>query len=178
MEARRIMTYGVTGSGKTTYARKVAEATGLPIHEMDEICWNPGWTQVDDEEQRRRVAEICAGDAWVIDTAYGKWLDIPMERVQLVLGLDYPRWLSLSRLIRRAVTRAIDKKPVCNGNTESWRQMFSRESIILWHFRSFRRKSQRMNKWAAQEGDPQVVLFRHPREAEAWLTSLRERGAR
>jgi hypothetical protein len=71
------------------------------------------------------------------------------SRVDLVVGLDYPRWFSLQRVFRRSVMRATDKKPICNGNTESFRAMLGRDSIIGWQLRSFGRKRGRMRTWAA-----------------------------
>jgi hypothetical protein len=49
--------------------------------------------QVPFDVQRERIAAICAGDAWVIDTAYGAWRDIPLGRAEVIVGLDYPRAL-------------------------------------------------------------------------------------
>jgi len=167
-----VLVYGVTGSGKTTLARQIAERTGLPWHSVDELTWNPGWVEVPGDEQRRRIVAICAQDRWVLDTAYGKWLDVPLARVQLIVALDYPRWLSLSRLIRRTVMRAIDRRQICNGNTESFRQAFSRDSIIVWHFRSFARKRERMRAWAADSTGPEVVTFPTPAATRRWLAGL------
>ena len=82
------MIYGVAGSGKTTLARQIGERTGLPWHAVDDLTWEPGWVAVPDQEQRQRIAAICAGERWVLDNAYGKWLDVPLERVRLVVGLD------------------------------------------------------------------------------------------
>ncbi len=31
--------YGVTGSGKTTLARRIGEVAGLPVHELDQLTW-------------------------------------------------------------------------------------------------------------------------------------------
>ena len=42
--ARRILVYGVTGSGKTTLVRRIGLAAGLPWHSVDEIGWLPGWS--------------------------------------------------------------------------------------------------------------------------------------
>jgi adenylate kinase family enzyme len=168
----RILVYGVTGSGKTTLARQISERTGLPWHSVDDLTWQPGWVPVPDQEQRRRIAAICVGERWVLDTAYGKWLDLPLERAQLVVGLDYPRWLSLQRLIRRTAARAIDRQPVCNGNVESLRSPFSRDWIVYWHFRSYNRKRQRMRRWAASQSTPATLLFSSPRQTAQWLDTL------
>jgi adenylate kinase family enzyme len=169
---RRILVYGVTGSGKSTAAQRIAERTGLPLTLVDELTWAPGWVPVAEDEQRRVFAAVAGQDRWVLDTAYGAWLDVVLPRVELVVGLDYPRWFSLQRLIRRAVTRAIDKKPICNGNTESFQAMLGRDSIIGWHFQSFSRKRGRMRAWAADAGGPAVLLFRRPGDLEAWIDTL------
>ena len=170
--ADRILVYGVTGSGKTTIARQIAARTGLPWHEVDNLTWKPGWVVVPVEEQRRRIAAICAEERWILDTAYGAWLEVPLARVELIVALDYPRWRSLARLIRRTLLRNLDHKPICNGNTESLRQTFSRDSIILWHFQSFARKRERIRAWAADESGPDLVRLTSPAATRRWLASL------
>ena len=152
-----MLVYGVTGSGKTVLARKVAERTGLPWHSVDDLTWEPGWVGVSADEQRRRIAAICAGERWILDSGYSSWLDLVLARVELIVALDYPRWRSLARLTRRSLARAIDRRAICNGNTESFRQMLSRDSIIVWHFRSFARKRARMRAWAADPAGPAVL---------------------
>jgi adenylate kinase family enzyme len=153
-------------------AREIAARTGLPWHEVDNLTWEPGWVIVPVDEQRRRVAAICAGERWILDTAYGAWLEMPLARVELIVALDYPRWRSLWRLIRRTLLRNLDHKPICNGNTESLRQTFSRNSIILWHFQSFARKRERIRAWAADESGPDVVRLTSPAAAQRWLDRL------
>jgi adenylate kinase family enzyme len=171
--ADRILVYGVTGSGKTRLAEGISDATGIPWHAVDELTWEPGWIEVPDDEQRRRIAAICAGERWVLDTAYGRWLDIPLARVEMIVALDFPRWLSLFRLIRRSVARAVDGKPICNGNRESFRNIFSRRSIIGWHFKSFSRKRQRIREWEADPAGREIVRLTSPRQVSRWLAKQR-----
>ncbi|MDT0186624.1 adenylate kinase [Microbacterium sp. ARD31] len=168
----RVLVYGVTGSGKSTAALAIGARTGHPVTLVDELTWLPGWVPVEASRQREVIGEIVAGERWLLDSAYGDWLDLLLPRTQLVIGLDYPRWLSLSRLVRRTVSGAITKEPRCNGNVESFRKMVDRSSIIRWHFQSFARKRDRMRGWADAPDGPEVLLFRHPRELDAWLTSL------
>jgi adenylate kinase family enzyme len=169
----RVLFYGVTGSGKSTAARAFAQATGLPEFSADDdIGWLPGWQQRTVEEQRDIAAGIAAQDRWVLDSAYGVWRDVVLPRAEVVIGLDYPRWLSLARLVRRSLRRTLTRELVCNGNSETLPRLFDDESIIRWHFRSFARKRQVMRGLQAEPGMPPVILFRHPRELDAWLAQL------
>lgn len=78
---------------------------------------------VDGEQQRQLVGTITATDRWVLDSAYGAWLDVVLPRAQLIVALDYPRWFSLQRPVRRTVSGAVTKAPRCGGNTETFRNM-------------------------------------------------------
>ncbi len=71
--------------------------------------------------------------------------------------------------------RATDKKPVCNGNTESFRTLLTRDSIIAWHLRSFARKRGRLRSWQAAPDGPAVLLFNRARDLDTWIDTLRAR---
>ena len=175
-DARRVLIYGVTGSGKTTLAASLANTTEIEWHSVDDLTWEPEWIEVPDDEQRRRIQHICEQPEWILDTAYGKWLDVPLGQAQLIVALDYPRWFSLQRLVRRTVTRLFDRRLICNGNRESLGGLFSRDTIILWHFRSFNRKRQRIRQWSNDPAAPPVLRFTSSRQTKEWLSGLRERA--
>jgi len=165
--------YGVTGSGKTTLARRIGARLGIPYHAIDDLAWEPGWVPVPDELQADRVRAICATGTWVIDSAYARWAEIPLGRADLIVGLDLPRWRSFGRLVRRTLINVVTRRPLCNGNYETLRlSFFSRESILVWHTRSFRRKRARMRHWQASADFPETILLRNPREVRRWLASL------
>ncbi|WP_020496274.1 hypothetical protein [Sciscionella marina] len=167
--AERILVYGVTGSGKSATASRIAAATGLPFIPADELAWRPGWVQLDQQTQRKHIHAAVSADSWVIDNAYGKWADIVLDRVDLIVCLDFPRLVSLGRLVRRTARRIRTRELVCNQNIETIGTTLRPDSILVWHFRSFRRKRRRMRTWAAAQDGPEVLLFRSTRELEAWL---------
>jgi adenylate kinase family enzyme len=172
VHARRILVHGVTGSGKSTLAARISASTGIPWTPVDDLTWEPGWVPVPEAEQRRRIEAICAGDRWILDTAYSTWRDVPLARAELVVALDYPRWLSLGRLVRRTLLRIVDRRPICNGNVETLRGTLSRRSIIAWHFHSFGSKHDQVVRWLEDPAAPEVVRLTSPAETDRWLAGL------
>lgn len=169
----RILVYGVTGSGKSTLALQIADVLGLPCHLADEeIGWLPGWTERPVSDQRAIAARICADERWVLDTAYGHWRNVALSRAQVMVALDYPRWVSLTWLLRRTARRLRTQEPLCNGNVETWSQVLSWDSILVWHFRSFARKRRRIRQLVADPAAVPVVHLRSPRETQRWLRSV------
>lgn len=168
--ARRVACFGVTGSGKSTLARRLADAIGTEWICADEACWDPGWSMPPAEVQRERLLPLLAGDSWVLDSPYSCVRDDVLATVDVLVALDYPRLTSLRRLVRRTVVRAWTRTPVCNGNTESWRMAFaSRDSILVWHFRTWAGKRRQLREYAADPALPPVLVLRHPREADRLL---------
>lgn len=172
-DASRILLYGVTGSGKSTAALAIGARRGLPVHLADEeFGWLPGWVQRPEAEMRALAEAAASEPTWVFDTAYSAFRDLVEPHADVIIGLDYPRWLSLGRLLRRTVSRLVTRQPMCNGNVETLRQVFSRDSIIAWHFRSFARKRATMRAWAARPDGPPVLVLRRPRELSQLLRAL------
>jgi adenylate kinase family enzyme len=176
-DARRILVYGVTGSGKSTMAGRLAELTGIPATSVDDTTWSPGWVPMPPEEQIARFDELTTAERWILDSAYGTWRGLVLERADLVVALDYPRWLSLARLLRRTGARVVDGRLVCNGNRETLRTTLARDGILAWHVKSFARKRTQMRAWAAAPTGPLVIRLRRPAHARRFLAAEAARRA-
>ena len=169
---RRIVVHGVTGSGKSTLAARLSGLTGIPLVPVDDLLWRPGWVQLGPEEQVEAIRPVLERPEWVMDAAWGATRPLVLTRADLVVALDLPRWVSLSRLLRRTAVRLVTREAVCGGNTETWRATFSRDSILVWHARSFASKRAQTQRWATDAGPPAVVRFGSPAQVEAWLRTL------
>ena len=89
---RRVSVCGLTGSGKTTLARHVAECIGVPLIELDSIFWQPGWTAKPVDELRADVyaAIQTHKDGWVCDGNYHQTRDITLPEADTVIWLRLP----------------------------------------------------------------------------------------
>ncbi len=171
---QRISVIGTTGSGKTTVARRTAEALGVPHVELDALHWGPDWEEAPLETFRERVSDAIRGEGWVVDGNYGKVRDMVWGRADTVLWLDYPFLGTFLRLLWRTLQRVVVRERLWNDNRESIKMMFSGDSILLWAITSHPRYNR---EYAQLMGDPEyahVRFLRHrsPRETDEWLKSL------
>ncbi len=135
MDARRINVVGSSGSGKTTFARRLAELKGVPYIEMDALYWRPQWREPSDAEFLPQVAEAVAGEAWVLDGSYSRTRHIKWPRTEALVFLDLPKAVTVSRVLRRALRRIRSGEELWpgTGNRETVANVFlSRDSIVLW----------------------------------------------
>jgi adenylate kinase family enzyme len=101
---RRVLVLGCSGAGKTTFARKLASVTRLPLVSLDACFWLPGWIETPRQEWRGRVERLAAEDAWIMDGSYVGTLDIRLPRADTLLWLDLPRHVCMRRVLWRIAT--------------------------------------------------------------------------
>lgn len=176
-DAFNINVVGCSGSGKTHFTRRLAAALGVRAIELDALFWKPGWTESDDDEFFARIETELAHGPWILDGNYTRSIAL---KWRTVIWLDYGFLLTLRRALGRALERAWTQRELWpgTGNRESFRQLFSRSSILLWTIRTHgpaRRRYEAMMQ-SAQFASIRFIRLRHPREAEALLRELRKRA--
>jgi adenylate kinase family enzyme len=170
MPARRIVIYGVTGSGKTTLGRRLAQELGLTHIELDGLFHGPGWTPAPTEQFRERVrAAVDANPAgWVADGNYTEARGVLLPLADTVVWLRLPWRVSYLRMLRRSFVRLIRGTELWNGNRETLRNLlFERDSLLLWGIRQHRASQERVR--ASLAGIPHradVFEVRSQREVE------------
>jgi adenylate kinase family enzyme len=102
---RRVLVDGFGGAGKSTFAKALAAATGLPLIHLDLEFWRPGWIAPSEEEWRAQQRELLAGDEWIADGNYLETLDLRLERADTFVQLDTPWWRCAARAVRRGIRR-------------------------------------------------------------------------
>lgn len=167
----RFCVVGTAGAGKSHLARRLASRLGLPQIDVDAFYHRPGWQRAPYEEF---VAEVRAAlavetDGWVVDGSYADFAG----DAQLCVWLDYPRWLVMSRLVRRTFLRVLLRRGPSHGNRETLRRTLSRDpqiSVLAWSWTSHATKSATYGALAAADPSSWIRL-RSPRETDQWLAS-------
>ncbi len=139
---QRINVIGTSGSGKSTFAKSLAEALQLPYFEMDQLFWKPNWVESTDEEFLPKVEQVAACPQWVLDGNYSRSFPIKLKRAQLLVWIDLPFLTTTYRVTRRAIQRSLSQTELWpdTGNRESLKKsFFSKDSVIWWsitHYQS------------------------------------------
>jgi adenylate kinase family enzyme len=172
---RRFSIAGISGSGKSTVGRAVAERLGLRYVELDALVHGPNWTEATDGELRTRIDEAINGtDGWVVDGNYRRKIGgHVLERADTLVWLDLPLRVCLARAGRRTLSRIRNREVLWNGNRETIRDTFlARDSLFAWAIRSHRANRTQIPEYRAANPHLNVVHLRSRREVEAWLSSL------
>ncbi|MDE2127844.1 MAG: adenylate kinase [Armatimonadetes bacterium] len=171
----RVTIIGSSGSGKTTLALTLSRLTGAVYLDTDAFHWLPDWQERPRDEYRALVAEGIAGPHWVTDGNYSSMREHVWNRSDTIIWLDYAMPVVLARLTQRTWRRLVFREPCCNGNTETVRNLLSRDSLYLWVLRTHYARKQRYRDLLtdAEASGKRVLLFRNPAQTRRWLNEVR-----
>ena len=179
----RILVLGRTGSGKTTLARSVAEHLDVPHVELDALYFNEDLSTVPLERLRERTRSAVAGDRWVTDGNKSAVRELVWPRADTVVWLDYPLWVSLWRLARRALWRTSTIARRGPGEGAGGRSRLAQGAAaargVVTALRSHRGQRRRYPVLFAQpqHAHLEVIRLRSPRAARRWLAGVRAQCA-
>ena len=175
---RRVLVAGISGCGKTTLARKLAERIGVPHVELDALHHGPGWTVRPRFEAD--VAGFAATDGWVVDSfGYPSVRDLLWSRADTVVWLDLSRPVVMWRVTSRSAVRAATRRELWNGNRERFGDWLDPEHPIRW---AWSQHASRRLEIGRRLADPRyaglhAVRLRSPAQARRWLATVRrDRG--
>ena len=87
---KRVLVIGSPGAGKSTFARKLRDGTGLPLYYLDMVWHRSDRTNISREEFDQRLCEILEKDRWIVDGNYLRTLEMRLNACDTVFFLDYP----------------------------------------------------------------------------------------
>ena len=170
---RRVQVEGVSGSGKSTTGRALADRLGVPYVELDALHHGAGWVEATADELQAKVRPIVAEDGWVIDGSYrAKLGTMVIERADTVVWLDLPIRVWLPRLASRTLRRMVTGEELWNGNRERFRNLFERPNIFEWAFRKHFERRRSFPAAVAAHPNATLVRLRSPPDVREFLARV------
>ncbi len=168
---KRIVVVGSSGVGKSTLAREIARRKDVPYVELDALQWQANWTAATTDELRAGVTEASTPSPWVIDGNYLKVREASWTQADTIVWLDYAFAIVFTRALKRTLLRVIRNEELWNGNRETWKSTFSRDSILKWVVITHRKCRHTIPEALAhpEYAHLEIVHLRSPRQTRNWL---------
>ena len=101
MDGKKIIIIGCSGSGKSTFARKLHDVTGMPIYHLDNLFWKADRTHISRDEFDARLNEYMQKDSWIIDGDYSRTYEMRIAACDTVIFLDYGEAVCMQGITER-----------------------------------------------------------------------------
>lgn len=86
----KVVVIGSPGAGKSTFARRLRDVTGLPLYYLDMLWHKPDQTTISREEFDTRLKELVKRDSWIIDGNYQRTLESRLRECDTIFLMDFP----------------------------------------------------------------------------------------
>jgi adenylate kinase family enzyme len=171
----KVMIIGNGGGGKTTLAYQLAEQYALPLHEIDALQFQPGWTPTAEPDLRQAIQRVHQTDRWVID-GFGPWDQIEdrARRADTIIFVDHPIWVHFWWACERQIAVALGEQrvggpPDCDLRDVT-RQMFE---TLWWVHENLRPKLVQLVE--QHQATKTIVWIRSPEELDRFIASLKRK---
>lgn len=105
---KRVIVIGCPGAGKSTFSRKLAAKTSLPLHYLDMIWHRPDKSNIGREALVIELNRIVEGEEWILDGNYLHTLPLRLEHCDTVFFFDLPIDVCLEGAMSRLGKSRVD----------------------------------------------------------------------
>jgi len=160
------MVIGCCGSGKSTFSKKLASHTSLPIFHLDQYYWKPNWTETESSEWKTIVEDLATKPSWIIDGNYGGTMDIRFREADTIIYLDRSTPVCLWRVVKRIIKYHGQVRP---DMPPGCKERFDWDFLHYVAIYNLKRKKDVLKKMAALDPSKELLVFKSDKETEAYL---------
>lgn len=168
---QRVMVMGSSGSGKSTFARRLSNLTGLPFVSLDALYWQPGWQPSELEAFGLKAREAANGPGWVMDGNYIRFGagELRRQLADTVIWFDLPRYVCMTGIMKRIIGSYGQVRPeMAPGCPERIDLEFIR---YVWTYRQQQRPGL-LEFFEGLRADQDLICFNSRKQADDYLVSL------
>ncbi len=161
---KKIIIIGCPGSGKTTFAERLNQITGLPLYYLDAIWHKPDKTHISREDFDKSISEIFNTSEWIIDGNYNRTIEMRLRQCDTVFLFDLPTEICIQGATERLGKDRYDLPWIEKELTLSFRQ-----SIEEFPINSLPKIYELIEKYS---NDKQVIVFKSREDVDFYLKSI------
>ena len=166
----RVLIIGNCGAGKSTFARALAEKTGLPLVHLDKLYWHGDWAHLSREDFDLVLQPELEKPQWIIDGNFSRTLPHRLSYADTVFYLDIPVLTCLWGLTKRVFTNYGKTREDMGGNCPEY---FDKQKPALYKGAiTFNRRNRKNYYEMLSASGKQVVIFKNRRQIQKYLESL------
>ena len=168
---KRILIIGNSGSGKTTFARSLAEKTALPLVHLDRLFWRGNWESLPKEEFDPLLKAELEKEAWIIDGNFSRTLPMRLQYCDTVFYLDFPTVVCLWGITKRLFQYYNRTRPDMGGVCI---ERLDKEKIQLYKavLGYNKRHRERYRLLLSEQTKAKVITFHSRKEVRDFLQAL------
>lgn len=168
---QRILIIGNAGSGKSTFAKKLANKTKLPLVHLDKIFWRGDWEHLSRDAFDAILNSELSKPRWIIDGNFNRTIPLRLSHCDTVFFFDLPTVTCLWGITKRILTNYGKVREDMGGNCAEHfdRQKPALYKNVLTFNRDHRKDYQKLLDNAAHA---QVITFKSRRQANKFLSQL------
>ncbi len=159
----KIIIIGCSGSGKSTFARKLSAKTNIPLYYLDMIWHKPDKTTLTEREFDEQLSALLNQDTWIIDGNYQRTLEMRLKKCDTVFLLDIPTHICLEGAKSRIGKQRVDLPWLETEFEEDFQQW-----IYQYPNKSLPKIMELLDKY---KNDKQIIIFKSRDEAENFLAN-------
>ena len=164
---KKIIVIGCPGAGKSCFARRLRDLTGIPLYYLDMLWHKPDKTNISKDEFDKRLEEITRGESWIIDGNYKRTLNTRLAACDTVFFLDYPTELCLEGARKRIGTKREDMPWIEDSfdcEFEQYIKDFSKDNLPVIY------------ELLSKHKDKNIFIFKGREQADTFLYELEKRN--
>ncbi len=89
MKNKRIAIIGISGTGKSTLARKISKQLNIPVIHADQHIWDENWTEADENKAEMALNKAMRNEKWIVEGYIFPSAKTRLKESDLILYLDY-----------------------------------------------------------------------------------------
>ena len=159
----KLIIIGCSGSGKSTFAKRLHAKTGLPLFHLDNLWWKADRTHISRDEFDEKLAEILAGDSWIIDGDFSRTYEVRFQACDTVVFLDYPEEVCMDG-IRERVGKFRTDIP--------WQEQSLDPELVSLVKNYATENRPVVYQLIKKYQDKQVIIFHSRYEADCWVEEI------